>query len=103
MNGKTVAPIVRRFDLEIKRQVKYPNVLVAYRQAKIESTRNDGTTTYVDIKTSRPKDTRTLSSGFPALFKGFTKKSERANSLREKWELEHPPKAPEGKSLTLIK
>jgi hypothetical protein len=27
MNGKTVAPMVRRFDLEIKRQVKYPDVV----------------------------------------------------------------------------
>ncbi|KAJ5767440.1 hypothetical protein N7533_000023 [Penicillium manginii] len=116
MNGKTVAPMVRRFDLEIKRQVKYPDVVIAaYRQEKIEPTRNGGTTvlfslqqqaivaqikgttTYVDVKTGRPKDIRTLGGGFPALFEEFTKKSERVNALRERWELEHPPKAPREK------
>ncbi|CRG88352.1 hypothetical protein PISL3812_05382 [Talaromyces islandicus] len=116
LNGKTVAPMVRKFDLEIKRQVKYPDVvLAAYRQEKIEPTRNGGTTvlfsleqqavvaqikgttTYVDVKTGRPKDIRTLGGGFPALFEGFTKKSERANALREKWELEQPPKASRAK------
>jgi hypothetical protein len=56
-----------------------------------------GTTTYVDVKTGRPKDIRTLGGGFPALSEGFTKKSKRANALREKWELEHPPKAPRAK------
>lgn len=49
-----------------------------------------GSTTYMDAKTGRPVDIRTLGGGFPAFYEGFTKKSERANQLKEKWDKEHP-------------
>lgn len=49
-----------------------------------------GSTTYIDAKTGRPVDIRTLGGCFPALYEGFTKKSERANQLKEKWDKEHP-------------
>jgi hypothetical protein len=83
-------------------------IIAAYRQEKIEPFRNGGTTvlfslqqqaivaevkgstTYVDVKTGRPRDIRTLGGGFPALMEGFTKKSERANALKAQWEKDHP-------------
>ncbi|KHO01972.1 uncharacterized protein MAM_00973 [Metarhizium album ARSEF 1941] len=102
IHARTVIPVVRRYELDIRRQVKYPD------SDRIEPTRNHGTTvlfslkqqaivaqvrgstTYVDAKTGRPVDIRTLGGGFPAFYQGFTKKSERANQLKEKWEKEHP-------------
>lgn len=83
-------------------------VIAAFRQEFIEPTRNSGTTvlfslkqqaivadvkgstTYMDVKTARPADIRTLGGGWPALYEGFTKKSERAMTLKEKWDEEHP-------------
>lgn len=47
----------------------------------------------MDVKTARPVDIRTLGGGWPALYKGFTQKSERAKTLSEKWEKEHPKSA----------
>ncbi|KAH8691558.1 hypothetical protein BGW36DRAFT_54357 [Talaromyces proteolyticus] len=109
IQAKTVIPVVRKYELDIRRQVKYPDaVIAAYRQEKIEPSRNSGTTilyslkqqtivaevkgstTYVDVRTGRPIDIRTLGGGFPALFEGFTKKAELAKALKEKWESEHP-------------
>lgn len=49
-----------------------------------------GTSMYVDVKTGRPRDIRTYGGGFSALLEGFTKKSQRAVALKEKWEREHP-------------
>ncbi|KKZ67037.1 hypothetical protein EMCG_07269 [[Emmonsia] crescens] len=109
VQAKTVMPVVRKYELDIRRQVKYPDVLIAaYRQERIEPTRNGGTsvlfslkqqaivaevkgsTTYMDAKIARPVDIRTLGGNFPALYEGFTKKSERAKLLKEKWDKEHP-------------
>jgi len=74
----------------------------------IEPTRNSGTTslfslkqqavvaevkgsvTYMDVKTGRPVDIRTLGRGWAKLFEGFTKKAEHARTLKEKWDGEHP-------------
>ncbi|KAI8959259.1 hypothetical protein F5Y11DRAFT_333597 [Daldinia sp. FL1419] len=108
INAKTVIPVLRRYNLDIRRQVKYPDSLIAaYRQDLIEPTRNTGTTslfslnqqaivaevkgsvTYMDVKTARPVDIRTLGGGWQALFEGFTKKSERSKALKEKWDTEH--------------
>lgn len=44
----------------------------------------------MDVKTSRPIDIRTLGGGWLALYNGFTKKSEQAKALKEKWDSEHP-------------
>ncbi|KAI1654044.1 hypothetical protein F4813DRAFT_393195 [Daldinia decipiens] len=108
INAKTVIPVIRRYNLDIRRQVKYPDSLIAaYRQELIEPTRNTGTTslfslkqqaivaevkgsvTYMDVKTSRPVDIRTLSGGWPAVYDGFAKDSERSRVLKEEWEIEH--------------
>ncbi|KAM5343726.1 hypothetical protein ACJ41O_012263 [Fusarium nematophilum] len=103
--GKGVIPVVKRYELDIKRQVKYPDSLIAaYRQDRIEPERNYGTTVlfsltqqavvaevkgytvYIHTKSGRPVDIRTVGGGWPRLFDGFTEKSERANILRDKWE-----------------
>jgi hypothetical protein len=81
---------------------------VAYREDLIEPTRNSGTTslwslkqqaivaevkgsvTYMDVKTARPIDIRTLGGGWVKVFEGFTRKAEHAKMLKEKWESDHP-------------
>ncbi|OTA88160.1 hypothetical protein M434DRAFT_399122 [Hypoxylon sp. CO27-5] len=117
VHARTVIPAVRKYELSIRRQVKYPDaVIAAYRQDQIEPTRNSGTTvlfslkqqtivaevkgstTYMDVKTARPVDIRTLGGGWPRLFEGFTEKSERSKVLREKWEKEHPKSPKHGDS-----
>ncbi|KAF3065380.1 hypothetical protein GL218_02688 [Daldinia childiae] len=108
INAKTVIPVIRRYSLDIRKQVKYPDSLIAaYRQELIEPTRNTGITslfslkqqaivaevkgsvTYMDVKTGRPVDIRTLSGGWPAVYDGFSKNSKRSKVLKEKWEMEH--------------
>ncbi|KAI0095962.1 hypothetical protein F4814DRAFT_457555 [Daldinia grandis] len=108
INAKTVVPVVRRYSLDIRRQVRYPDSLIAaYRQELIEPTRNTGiaslfslkqqvivsevkgSVTYMDVKTGRPVDIRTLSGGWPAVYDGFTKSSEHSKVLKGKWEMEH--------------
>lgn len=57
-----------------------------------------GFTTYVNAKTGRPVDIRTLGGGFPALYEGFTKKSQRSMALKEKWDKEHPKRSKNAQS-----
>lgn len=86
-------------------------LIAAYREDCVEPTRNSGTTslfslkqqaivaqvkgsvTYMDVKTGRPTDIRSLDGGWPALNDELTRKAERANTLREKWEVDHPGKS----------
>ncbi|KAJ7084058.1 hypothetical protein B0H15DRAFT_849922 [Mycena belliarum] len=109
ISAKTVVPVVRRYQLDIRRQVKYPDTLIAaYREDLIEPTRNHGTTslfslkqqaivaevkgsaTYMDVKSGRPVDIRTLGGGWPKVFEGLNKKAEHAKTLKENWDSEHP-------------
>ncbi|KAK8042248.1 hypothetical protein PG993_006771 [Apiospora rasikravindrae] len=142
IHARTVMPVVRKYELDIRRQVKYPDsvsppsfrlcvmcaptgcsvhspdpalltidnrqLIAAFRQDLIEPTRNNGTTslyslrqqtivaeakgstTYMDVRTGRPVDIRTLGGNWPVLFAAFTVKSANANARREKWEKEHP-------------
>ncbi|KAI0017194.1 hypothetical protein F4780DRAFT_772437 [Xylariomycetidae sp. FL0641] len=99
VRGRGVIIVVRKYELDIRRQVRYPDsVIVAYRQGHIEPTRNNGTvavfslkqqaivatikgaTTYIDVKTGRP----------PALYEAYVQKSEDSKRLQEKWDAEHP-------------
>jgi hypothetical protein len=82
-------------------------LIVAYRQDLIEPTRNSGTTslfslkqqaivaevkgsvTFMDAKTGRPVDIRTLGGGWAKLYEGFISRSENAKRLKEKWDNEH--------------
>ncbi|KAI1357428.1 hypothetical protein F5Y08DRAFT_163803 [Xylaria arbuscula] len=108
INAKSVIPAVRKYEISIRRQVTYPDSLIAaYRQEATEPTRNGGTTslfslkqqaivaeckgsvTYMDAKTGRPIDIRTVSDGWSALYNGLLKRCEAAKALREKWEVEH--------------
>ncbi|PVH96305.1 hypothetical protein DM02DRAFT_720419 [Periconia macrospinosa] len=107
--AKTVVPVVRKYELEIRRPVIYPDTLiVAWLQESFEPTRIVGTTslfslkqqaivaevkgsaTYMDAKTARPVDIRTLGGGWLKLFDAFSQKSEKTKALREKWERENP-------------
>ncbi|KAF2445311.1 hypothetical protein P171DRAFT_485371 [Karstenula rhodostoma CBS 690.94] len=85
-----------------------PVLIVAYREDDTQPTRNGGTTsllflkqqaivaevkgsvTYMDIKTGRPVDIRTLGGGWPKVFEGFTKKAEHAKMLNQKWDSDRP-------------
>ncbi|KAI5917753.1 hypothetical protein F4810DRAFT_636687 [Camillea tinctor] len=114
VHARTVIPVVGKYELNIRRQVKYPDSLIAaYRQEKIEPTRNSGTTslfslrqqtivaevrgstTYVDVKSGRPIDIRTLGGNWPALYEGFTNKSTDAMAKKAKWDEEHPKTKPQ--------
>jgi hypothetical protein len=45
-----------------------------------------GHVTFMDVKTSRPIDIRTIGGGWAKLYEGFAKRAEKARGLREKWE-----------------
>ncbi|KAI5866818.1 hypothetical protein GGS23DRAFT_593552 [Durotheca rogersii] len=109
MKARTVIPVLGKQELALRRQVRYPDALIsAYREDSVEPTRCVGesvlfslkqqavvaqgrcTVTYVDVRTGRPVDIRTLGGGFPALYHGLVQRSERAKALREKWERENP-------------
>ncbi|KAF4953810.1 hypothetical protein FSARC_12309 [Fusarium sarcochroum] len=111
ITGKTVIPVVKKYKLDIKRQVRYPDALIAaYREDKIEPDKNHGTTVlfsitqqaivaevkgytvYIDAKTGRPVDIRTVGGGWLKLFQGFSRKAVEASALREKWDEKHPRK-----------
>lgn len=47
-----------------------------------------GAAVYIDAKTGRPVEMRTLGGGWPKVYEAFTKKSEAANKLKEQWESE---------------
>ena len=82
-------------------------LIAAYRQERIEPTRNSGVTslfslkqqaivaevrgsvTFMDAKTGRPIDIRKLGGSWPDFFEGFAKKSEEAMARKEKWESEN--------------
>jgi hypothetical protein len=49
-----------------------------------------GSVTYMDVKTGRPVDIRSLGGGWAKLFDAFTAKSENVKALRAKWAAEHP-------------
>jgi acyl-CoA thioesterase FadM len=110
--GKSAIPAVRRYQLDIRRQVTYPDSLIAaYRQERIEPTRNNGVTclfslkqqaivaevkgsvTYMDLKAGRPVDIRALGGNWPALYEAFTRKSEEAQARKAKWDSTHGKKA----------
>ncbi|KAI1855504.1 hypothetical protein JX266_000369 [Neoarthrinium moseri] len=109
IKARSVIPAVRKYNLDIRRQVQYPDsLIVAYRQDRIEPTRNSGTTilfslkqqaivaevkgsvTYMNAATGRPLDIRTLGGGWHKLYEGFTTKSHKAATLKAKWDNEHP-------------
>ncbi|RYP52379.1 hypothetical protein DL768_002410 [Monosporascus sp. mg162] len=109
IRGRTVIPVLRKYEVDFRKQVKYPDSLIAaHREDGIEPTRNNATVslfslkhqtivaeakgcvTFIDVKTNRPVDIRTLGGGWQALFDGFTKEAENAKELKEKWESEHP-------------
>ncbi|KAI0199279.1 hypothetical protein F4808DRAFT_471782 [Astrocystis sublimbata] len=108
IKARSVIPAIRKYEISIKRQVIYPDSLIsAYRQEVTQPTRNGGTTslfslkqqaivaeckgsvTYMDAKSGRPVDIRTVSPGWSALYDGLNKKCESAKALKENWECEH--------------
>ncbi|KAI0151777.1 hypothetical protein GGR57DRAFT_492799 [Xylariaceae sp. FL1272] len=108
INGRTVIPAVRKFEVDIRRQVTYPDsLIIAYRQEQTEPTRNGGTTTifsltqqaivaqctgtvtYMSAQTGRPIDIRTVGGGWPDLYEALLKKCTESNALKEKWELKN--------------
>ncbi|RCI16292.1 hypothetical protein L249_1859, partial [Ophiocordyceps polyrhachis-furcata BCC 54312] len=109
VQAKTVIPALKKYELDIKRQVKYPDSLIAaYRQDGMDPSRSHGTSvlfslkqqaivaevkgfvTYVDVKTARPADIRSLGPNFVALYQGISRRAERARALREQWEKDNP-------------
>lgn len=48
----------------------------------------EGAATYMDTKTGRSVDIRTLGGGWVKVFEGLTKKAEEAQALKAKWDEE---------------
>ncbi|KAI0201489.1 hypothetical protein F4808DRAFT_459977 [Astrocystis sublimbata] len=107
--GSCIFRIGEGYDewLSKQEQVRYPDSIIgAYFQGFIEPTRNNGTvalyslkqqaivaevkgsTTYVDVKTGRPVDIRTLGGNWPKVYEAYLQKSENAKALKEKWDSE---------------
>ena len=61
-----------------------------------------GSAVYIDVKSGRPVDIRTLGGGWPRLYEGFTQKSENSRMLKQKWDNEHT-KFKAGKATTVAK
>ena len=48
-----------------------------------------GEAVYIEVKTGRPVDIRTLRGGWPSLYNGFLSKSEETKKLQAQWEKEN--------------
>lgn len=113
IHGRTVIPAMHKYELEFKRQVVYPDSLIAaHRHDSIEPTRDNGVTslfslkqqaivaeargnvTFVNMKTGRPIDIRTIGGGWSTLYDALIEKTKSSTALREKWESEHPKSRP---------
>ncbi|KAI0195884.1 hypothetical protein F4808DRAFT_452819 [Astrocystis sublimbata] len=100
-----VIPVVRRYELEIRRQVRYRDALiVTTRPDRMEPTRYFGTTslfslkqqaivaetrgnvTFIDAGTGRPVDIRGVSDGWSRVYEGYVKTVEAAQAFRQKWD-----------------
>ncbi|KAI1211498.1 uncharacterized protein F4807DRAFT_472954 [Annulohypoxylon truncatum] len=105
--AKTVTPVVRKYELDIRRPVKYPDsLIIAHRPERMETTRYFGTTSlfsiqqqaivaevkgsaaFVDARTGRPIDISSLGGGWLRVYDGFIKKVEHAQTLKSKWDAE---------------
>ncbi|KAI0805667.1 hypothetical protein GGR55DRAFT_690385 [Xylaria sp. FL0064] len=105
VHAKTVIPVIHKYELQIRRQVRYPDsLIIACRPERMEPTRYHLTTslfslkqqaivaevtawvTFIDAATGRPIDLRSLGGGWPKVYEGYVKKVEQAQALKEKWE-----------------
>ncbi|GAD94983.1 hypothetical protein SNOG_08574 [Paecilomyces variotii No. 5] len=107
IRGRSVIPVMKNYELAFQRQVKYLDALIAvYREEKVTPgtaclyslkqqaivAQTTGTTTWVNAKTRRPIDIRTLGGGWPDFYGGFAKKAQRNVALKEKFEKGHRPR-----------
>ncbi|KAI1112313.1 hypothetical protein F5Y14DRAFT_453138 [Nemania sp. NC0429] len=105
IEGRTVIPAVRRYEVGIRRQVTYPDSLTVKssqsRRATAATTaifslkqqaivaECKGSVTYVNAETGRLIDIRTAGGGWPDLYDALVKKCAESKALKEKWELNH--------------
>ncbi|PHH60455.1 hypothetical protein CDD81_1630 [Ophiocordyceps australis] len=109
LNGRKVVPIMTRFSVELKRQVKYPDALiVANRTKDPEPTRihhlraifslkqqaivawADSPVAFVNTMTGRPVNISKAEGNYPALYRELENKARRGRELYEKWLHENP-------------
>ncbi|KAI0014618.1 hypothetical protein F4780DRAFT_774093 [Xylariomycetidae sp. FL0641] len=109
LHGRTITPVIHKYELNIRRQVQFPDSLIAaHFQDVVEPTGNNatvvlfslkqqaivvqlkGTMRFMDTKTGRAVDIRKLEGGWPRLYEAFVKRGERSHALRRKWLSEHP-------------
>ncbi|KAH9988514.1 hypothetical protein F4779DRAFT_638380 [Xylariaceae sp. FL0662B] len=106
IHSKSVMPVVRNYELQIRRQVKYPDsLIVATRPDSIEPTRYYGTTSlfslrqqaivaevkgslaFIDAGTGRPTDIRNRNDGWPKVYGAYVKKIESAQAKKQNWDM----------------
>ncbi|KAI1081987.1 hypothetical protein F5B20DRAFT_588098 [Whalleya microplaca] len=109
IHAKSVIPVVRKYDLEIRRQVKYPDsLIVATRPDSMEPTRYYGTTslfslqqqaivaevkgsvTFIDAGTGRPTDIRNRGDGWPKVCEAYVEKVASAQAKKQNWDMKKP-------------
>ncbi|KAI1817266.1 hypothetical protein GGS20DRAFT_533346 [Poronia punctata] len=108
IQARSIILAVRKHEVILRRPVTYPDSLIAaYRPEIADPTRNGGTTslfslkqqsivaeckssvTYINAKTGRPRDIRTVGGGWPKLHDGLLKRCDDSRAKKEKWEAEH--------------
>ncbi|OTB02437.1 hypothetical protein M426DRAFT_74667 [Hypoxylon sp. CI-4A] len=107
VHSKSVIPVVRKYDLEIRRQAKYPDsLIIANRPDSIEPTRYYGTTSlfslqqqaivaevkgsvaFVDAKTGRPTDIRSRSDGWLKVYDAYVEMVKSAQEKKQNWDIQ---------------
>ncbi|KAI0169759.1 hypothetical protein GGR52DRAFT_573817 [Hypoxylon sp. FL1284] len=109
IHSRSIIPTIRKYELTIRRQVKYPDsLIVANRPDSIEPTRYYGTTslfslqqqtivaevkgsaTFIDARTGRPTDIRNRSDGWPKVYDAYVGKVESAQTKKQSWDMKNP-------------
>ncbi|KAF4465881.1 hypothetical protein FALBO_7274 [Fusarium albosuccineum] len=109
ITGKGVIPVLKKYETDIRRQVKYPDtIIVGFRMDGLEPDRSVGTavlysltqqatvvvvkgfSVYVDTRTGRPVDLRTTGPGFKVMFDALTEQVKITKEMREAWIEKHP-------------
>ena len=105
IQGKKISPLVRKYEIDLKRVVSYPDaLLITHRLTEVRPDRYHGVTSvwslrqqaivaestgwivFYDFRTGRPADIVKEGGVWKDLYNGLRKKAELANEKLEEWE-----------------
>ncbi|KAJ8127036.1 hypothetical protein O1611_g6601 [Lasiodiplodia mahajangana] len=81
--SKTVIPVVRKYKLEIRQQVKYPDSLIVANRPDPEV---KGSVTFINAATGQPIDIRSVSDGWVKVYDEYLKRVEASQGIKQKWD-----------------